>query len=309
MKNILITTSSFDLANFPQQDELSAKGFQVILNPYGKKMTEQQVTELIDETVVAMIAGTEPLTAAVLSKASALKVIVRCGIGMDNVDMKAAADLGIKVNNTPDGPTRSVAELTLAHILSLLRRVTESDRSIRNNKWQPLMGSLLYGQTVGVVGFGRIGKMVTALLSAFGARILVYDVLPVMGAEGVEYATLDRIFSESDIITLHVPYMEENHHLVNAAALAKMKPSAFLVNISRGGLVDDHALYEALTGKKIAGAALDCFEKEPYDGLLATLDNVQMSAHMGSYAAQARVKMEQDSCKVLLEELSAANII
>ena len=309
MKKILITTSSFDLSNFPEYDSLVKTGFDIQLNPYKKKMTEDQISGLMDENVVAMIAGTEPLTEAVMQKATGLKIIVRCGIGMDNVDQPAAEKLGIKVFNTPDAPTRSVAELTLGHILSLLRRIAESDRMVRAGKWQSLMGSLLYGQTVGVIGFGRIGKMVSRLLIAFGARVLVYDVFPQTGFEGVEIVSKERIFAESDVITLHLPYTKENHHLIGAEAMAQMKPGALIVNVSRGGLVDDAALYEAIKNKRIAGAALDCFEQEPYQGSLTECEEVQLTAHMGSYASQSRVKQEQDSCEVLIRELKSINLI
>ena len=211
--------------------------------------------------------------------------------------------------NTPDAPTRSVAELTLGHILSLLRRIAESDRMIREGKWQSLMGSLLFGQTVGVIGFGRIGKMVSRLLIAFGAKVLVYDVYPQIGFDGVEIVTRERIFAESDVLTLHLPYTKENHHLIGEEAFSQMKSGALIVNVSRGGLVDDEALYAAIKNKRIAGAALDCFEEEPYTGLLTSCETVQLTAHMGSYASQSRVKQEQDSCEVLVRELKSANLI
>jgi D-3-phosphoglycerate dehydrogenase len=309
MKKILITTSSFDLSNFTDISSLRNAGFEVQCNPFGKRLTEEQISNLMDDQVIAMIAGTEPLTESVMVKAPGLKIIVRCGIGLDNVDMEAAQNFGIKVFNTPDAPTRSVAELTLGHILSLLRRIAESDRLIRAAKWQSLMGSLLFGQTVGVIGFGRIGKMVSQLLIAFGAKVLVYDVYPQLGFDGVEIVTKERIFAESDILTLHLPYTKENHHLINAETFAQMKPGAFIVNVSRGGLIDDTALYEAIKNKSISGAALDCFEQEPYQGPLAGCEEVQLTAHMGSYASQSRVKQEQDSCEVLVRELKSINLI
>lgn len=309
MRKILISTSSFNLDNFSGKEELTKKGYEIVLNPYGKKMSEQQISELIDDSVTAMIAGTEPLTATILEKATGLKILVRCGIGMDNVDLEAAKKLGIKVFNTPDAPTRSVAELTLGHILSLLRRISESDRAIRHGKWQPLMGSLLYEQTVGIIGFGRIGKMVGNLLTLFGAKVLIHDDFARETNRDLNFVSKDEIFSNSDIVTLHLPYTKENHHLVNAEMLSKMKPSSFLVNISRGGLVDDSALYQAISDNKIAGAALDCFEQEPYTGPLVNCERVQLSSHMGSYASQSRVKQEQDSCTILMDELRIINLI
>lgn len=309
MPTILVTTSSFDLNNFPEYENLIASGFEVKFNPFGKKMTEAQILDLVDSNVVAMIAGTEPLTEIVLKKASSMKVLVRCGIGMDNVDLIAAKNLKISVFNTPDAPTRAVAELTLGHILGMLRRISESDRELRSGKWKPLMGSLLYGQLVGIIGFGRIGKMVSTLLKAFGAEILVHDAFTVNVSEDVKLVSMEQLLTESDIITLHLPYSSENHHIIDESALAKMKSSSFLVNVSRGGLIDESALYDAIKNKVIAGAALDCFEAEPYSGRLIELENVLLSAHMGSYAKQSRIKQELDSVEVLIRELKNLHII
>ncbi len=306
---ILITTSSFDLNNFIEYNALIRAGFEIILNPFGKKMTEDQISELMDENVIAMIAGTEPLTASVLSKAKKLKVIVRCGIGLDNVDIIAAYKLGIQVFNTPDAPTRSVAELTIAHILSLLRRVLESDRMIRDGQWKALMGSLLFQQTVGVVGYGRIGKMVSKFLQAFGAKVLVYDIFTQDKTEDVEFVSKQELLMQSDIITLHLPYTSDNHHFINKDAISLIKRNAIIVNVSRGGLIDDVALHKAISEEKIAGAALDCFEHEPYSGPLINCKNVLLTAHMGSYAIQSRIQQEVDSCKILVSELKKNSII
>jgi D-3-phosphoglycerate dehydrogenase len=306
---ILITTSSFNLDNFLAKHLLISMGFTIITNPYQKKMTEKQIFDMIDDKVIAMIAGTEPLTETVLKKATSLKIVVRCGIGIDNVDLVYANKLGIRIFNTPDAPTRSVAELTIAHILSILRRVTESDRMIRNGQYKALVGSLLYEQTVGVIGYGRIGKMVSNLLLAFGAKVLVYDSFENQTSNEIKFVSIDDILSESDIITLHIPYTIENHHFINEHTFCKIKKGAIVVNVSRGGLIDDYALYNAIMERKIAGAALDCFEQEPYNGPLIGCNNVQLTAHMGSYAKQSRIQQEIDSCNILIRELKLNNII
>lgn len=303
MRKLLFTTSSFDLKNFAERTAVEAAGFELILNPFGKRLTESQVVEFLDNQVVGMVAGVEPLTESVLRRAKSLKVISRCGIGLDNVNLEAAKKLDISVFNTPDAPTRSVAELTLAHILSLARRIPESDRAIRTGKWQAMMGSLLARQTVGVIGFGRIGRMVTHLLRAFDARVLVHDEISVTPEKGVEVVSLERLMMDSDIITLHIPYSPTTHHLINAERLALMKPSALLVNVARGGLIDETALFAALQEKRLAGAALDCFEVEPYSGSLVDCESVQMTAHMGSYAREARGMMEQEACANLVNGL------
>ena len=298
---LLFSTSSFDLGNLADREAVEAAGFELVLNPFGKRLTEAQAAELLDSDVVGMVAGVEPLTEEVILGAPSLKVIVRCGIGLDNVDLDATRRLGISVYNTPDAPTQSVVELTMAHILSLCRRIPESDRAIRAGRWGSLMGSLLARQTVGVIGYGRIGRKVCGMLRAFGARVLVHDALPITGQEdSSEVVSLHELLSTSDIVTLHLPYSPETHHLIDAERLSLMKTTALLVNISRGGLVDEEALHEALEAGRLRGAALDCFEVEPYFGPLVNCDNVQFTAHMGSYAREARKMMEAQACEVLL---------
>lgn len=310
MPRILFTTSSFELANFEAKSELEKKGFDFLVNPYGKRLTEDQVDELLTDDVVGMIAGLEPLTRRVLENAKGLKVIARCGIGMDNVDLVAAKEMGISVYNTPDAPTRAVAELTLAHILSLCRRILESDASLRSGNWNPLMGRLLARQTVGIVGFGRIGKMVSELLIGFGCRILVFDPYPAVSI--VDYVTrvsLEELLHESDVVTLHLPYMPQTHHLINQSRLDQMKSNALLINVARGGLIDEAALLKTMEEKKIAGAALDCFEEEPYSGPLLSLQNIQATTHMGSYAQEARSMMESEACTVMVNGLKNLGLL
>lgn len=303
MPKLLFTTSTFNLDNFTDRAAIELAGYEIVLNHYGKRLTESQVGELLDDQVVGMVAGVEPLTEAVIRGAKALKVISRCGIGLDNVDIQFAKTKGISVFNTPNAPTLAVAELTLAHILSLARRVPECDRAIRQGRWQPLMGFLLARQTVGIIGFGRIGKMVAKLLHAFGAKILVHDMLPMKAAEAIEIATLDELLAQSDIVTLHLPYGPTTHHFINAETLAQMKSNALLINVARGGLIDEDALLSAIQAKRLGGVALDCFEEEPYTGPLLACDRVQMTAHMGSYAQEARAMMEAEACTSLVHGL------
>lgn len=260
--------------------------------------------ELLTGDVIGMIAGVEPLTERVLGSAENLKVISRCGVGMDNVDLNAAQRLGIQVTNTPDAPTLPVAELTMAHILNLLRHVSQSDKAIRNSVWEPMMGALLNGKTVGIIGFGRIGKKVASLVQAFGANVLVYDIFSGTSAETIKKVELNELLSNSDIITLHLPYNAENHHFISVREISQMKASTLVLNISRGGLIDEGALAEALMDGKIAGAGLDAFEKEPYTGPLCQFPNVLLTAHMGSYAKEARLIQEQEAVKNLFSKLA-----
>lgn len=299
--NILITTSSFDAEILSLFD---THNLEAILNPYKRKLTENEVAGLIQQyQPIGMIAGVEPLTDAVLKKAPFLKVISRCGIGMDSVDLVVAEGLGIKVTNTPDAPTIPVAELTIGLMISLIRSLHVSDSSIRDGHWDRPMGGLLYGKTIGIIGCGRIGSYVAKLLTAFGCNLIGYDPFCARH-DSLVLTTLEDLLRVSDLVSLHLPYSEDNHYLINAGRIALMKNGAMLINASRGGLVDEAALVEALESGKLAGAAFDCFEHEPYVGPLAQLSNTLLTAHIGSYAREGRKIMEQQAMENLIGGLN-----
>ena len=304
---VLITTSTFNLDNFAQLELLNKAQIEVKLNPFATRLTEDQAIELLGANTIGLIAGLEPLTGRVLNSAKSLKVIARVGTGLDSVDLVAAKKLGITVLNTPDAPTQAVAELTLGHILGLLRNIPQADRQIRNGVWKGLMGSLLQTKTVGIIGFGRIGKRVAALLSAFGAKIIISD----EQTTSTDYLNvgLDELCAKSDVITLHLPYNASTHHIINEKQLNMMKNGSYVVNISRGGLVDEDALLAALKSGQIAGAALDCFEHEPYEGELRNFENVQITAHMGSYARETRDLMEREASQLLVNALQEIKLL
>ena len=304
---VLISTSSFNLANFAQLSDLKKAGVEVKLNPFATRLTEEQVIDLLGTDTIGLIAGLEPLTQNVLKSAKSLKVIARVGTGLDSVDLVAAKELEIIVLNTPDAPTKAVAELTIAHILGLLRHVSQADRQIRSGVWKGLMGSLLETKTVGIVGFGRIGKRVATLLSAFGASVIISDAQVKSG--DFQNVGLDELCTRSDVVSLHLPYSEATHHIIDEKRMNLMKKGSFIVNISRGGLVDEAMLLVALKSGHIAGAALDCFEQEPYEGELRNLENVQITAHMGSYARETRDLMEQEASRLLVNALHEKNLL
>lgn len=304
---ILISTSSFNLDNFSELSVIRSSGIEVKLNPFKTRLTEDQVIELLGAESVGLIAGLESLNSRVLRSATALKVIARVGTGLDSVDLGEAAKLGIKVLNTPDAPTSAVAELTLGHILGLLRNIAKSDRQIRDNKWQGQMGTLLETKTVGVVGFGRIGQRVAKLVASFGAKVIVSD--PYTDTTEYENCALDELCQRVDVLTLHLPYVEKTHNLIGSRQFQLMKKGSFVINVSRGGLIDEIALLQALESEHIAGAALDCFEQEPYFGPLSKLENVQMTAHMGTYARETRDQMEREASLLLVKALREMKIV
>jgi len=297
MKLILATTSSFSVGA-----ALEAAGYRVETNPFKRKLTEQEVLDLVvKHKPVGLFAGVEPLTRRVLEAGlPSLRVVSRCGVGLDTVDLAAAEQLGIAVYNTPDAPSPAVAELTLALMLAVLRKVPQADASLRAGKWQALQGRLLAGKTVGVVGMGRIGARVAELCRAFGCRVLACDPRP--GFDGVP---LPRLLAEADVVTLHLPLLAQTRHGIDPFA---MKKGAVLINCSRGGLVDEAALEKALREGHLAGAGLDVFEQEPYAGPLRELPQVVMTCHMGSAAEECRARMEREAADNLISHLGALEV-
>ena len=308
MSKVLITTSSFSLGNFAQAKSLHDAGISLEMNPHGRRLSEDEVAELVATDVIAILAGLEPLTDRVLSNAKSLRVIARCGTGLDSVDLQAASRLGIDVFNTPDAPTQAVAELTIAHMLNSLRHISTTDSNMRSGKWTPTMGSLLATKTVGLIGVGRIGSAVAKLAQAFGTRVIGFD--PVVSSHNsVELLSLDEVLNQADIVSLHVPINDQTHHILNANTISRMKPGSIVVNVSRGGLIDESALHDALKSQHLSGAALDCFEDEPYSGPLLQIPGVHVTAHMGSYARETRDLMEVEASTNLVNGLRKRGLI
>lgn len=309
MPKVLITTSSFNVAAVESLALLRQAGYEIVTNPHGRKLSEDEAAALLGDDVVGMVAGTEPLTRRVLSGARGLKLVSRCGIGLDSVDLAAAAELGIEVTNTPDAPSAAVAELTLGLMLDQLRRISQADRQIRAGQWKPLMGGLLAARTVGIVGYGRIGRKVARLAQAFGARVLATDAAGVAPDGIAEASALEPLLAQADIVTLHMPSPKSAGHFLDAARLGMMKRGAVLVNTARGGLVDEAALAQAIRDGRLGGAALDTYEKEPYIGPLAELPQVVLTAHMGSYAEESRGIMEREAADNLYKGLAMRGLV
>lgn len=299
LKTILVTTSSFGLESSEPLNLMQSAGFEYIVNPYSRKLSEEELIALLSEHKPPyIIAGTETYNRSVLDVAKPfLKIISRCGVGVDGIDLAAAAEFGIKVKNTPDAPTRAVAELTIGIMLDVLRRISLTDRNIRNGKFDKFMGNLLFEKVIGIIGYGRIGRQVAHYAESFGCKVIFHE-------PGNQNSTsLDNLLKEADIVTLHCPLNAETKNIINAEALCKMKKTAILLNISRGGLLDENALIQSLENKQIAGAGMDCFEKEPYSGELIKFDNIVLTSHIGSYAKESRIKQEIDAVKNILEDV------
>lgn len=302
---ILISSRSFGIDE-SAIETIKKAGFTVVLNPYKRKLTEDELIELLDEDVVGIIAGTEKITERVLKNAKSLQVISRYGVGLDNIDLEATARRGITVCSSPDAPTQAVAELTLALILNLYRRISEVDRNLRSNEWNPLMGRLLFGKTLGIIGLGRIGKAVVKLVQPFHSTIMAHDPNPdneFISAYNVKLSSLKKVLSGSDIISLHASLTKETYHLIGPKEFALMRKDAIILNTARGSLIDEEALIEALEKGIIGGAALDVFEEEPYHGRLKNFDNVILTPHIGSLTNETRIRMELETAENLLNAL------
>jgi phosphoglycerate dehydrogenase-like enzyme len=239
-----------------------------------------------------ILVATTPLTAEVIAAAPRLKLIQHQGVGYDNVDVAAAAQVGIPIGLTPEGTSKPVAEHVILLILSLYRNIFVANRTLREGQWlqwqlRPQSYNLV-GKRMGIVGLGRIGREVARRTRAFECQLVYYDVMrapaEVETELEVEYVPFDDLLAQSDIITLHLPRTEETQGMIGAAQLARMKPTALLINTARGGLVDEAALYQALTSRQIAGAGLDVFAVEPpgVDNPLLHLDNVAATPHIAA---------------------------
>ena len=292
---VYISTTTF--AEYSQRplDLLKERKVDFELNSCNRKLSEEEIKGILSTGAYSgIIAGTEPLTKEVLESAKNLGVISRVGVGMDNVDLEAAKKLKIKVFNTPDVLTDSVAELTLGLMLCCLRKITLLDRNIREGVWKKQMGQLLKGKTVGLIGFGRIGQRVGQLVNAFGASIMFYDI------KNEKSVTLKKLITSADIISIHAGSKDA---VIGKKEIEIMKQGVILINTSRGVAINEKDLLDGLKSGKVLSAGLDVFESEPYSGELKNLDNVVMTAHVGSYAKESRMAMEIEAVENLLKGL------
>lgn len=302
---VLISTVPFgSLPNHDPLGLLEAARVRYQLNPFGRRLTEPELVELIHDVSI-LIAGTEPITTEVMEAAPQLRLIARVGIGLDSVDLEAARMRGIAVTYTPEAPAPAVAELTVGLMLDLLRSISRADRLMHSKHWRRFLGRRLDGLTVGVLGVGRVGKRVIRILRGGfpNVRILANDIQPdfSFGEElGIEWVEKNKLYANSDIVTLHLPLTQITNRLITEREIGMMKPSAFIINTSRGGIVDESALATALTSGCLAGAAIDVFDREPYSGVLTDIEPCILTCHMGSMSEDCRAAMETEAVEDVL---------
>ena len=282
-------------------DALDAAAVEVLRNAGHDVVIDEcdavRLLQIVGGAEALLVRSRTKVTKEVIAAAQRLKVIGRAGVGLDNIDVEAAKAAGIRVVNAPESLTNAVAELTLGQMLNLSRSLARADASMRAGKWEKkeLLGGELAGKTLGLLGIGRIGGRVADLARAFGMRIVAYD--PYLNAQQVQahgatkLETVDAVLERADFVSIHVPLTPETKGLLNAPRFARMKETAFVLNLARGGIIDEKALVDALDKGHIAGAALDVFEKEPPEASpLTRHPRIVLTPHVGGNTAEAQEK-------------------
>ena len=303
---VVVTFPGYDVDGPSSGRLLTQAGLSIRLEPKLGARTSTEVIALLGEAV-AVIASNDPFSADVFDACPNLKVIARTGVGVDAIDVQAATKAGVAIAIAPGTNEETVADHTLALMLALVRRLFQHDQSLRERRWDragAITPNDLVGATVGVIGAGTIGRGVIRRVLAFGSRVLVHDPALTSPPEGTELATLDQLLSESDVVTLHVPLLDQTRNLIGASELALMRPTAVLVNASRGGVVDETALTRALRNGRLAAAGLDVFEEEPpFDSELLDLPNVIVTPHIAGISHRAIAAMNELASKSVIAVL------
>jgi D-3-phosphoglycerate dehydrogenase len=263
------------------------------LNPVSRKLTREETVDFL-QGAVGLLAGLEQLDETVFSKTPELRAIARIGVGMDTVDVGAASQYNIKVSNTPEAPTHAVAEMTLAALLSCIRRLIPANQALHEGRWEKEIGFSLYGSTVLLVGYGRIARCFEKLLLPFGTHILIFDPLYSGGTQ------LEDLLPKADVISLHA---SGNSQILGDKELALVKPGAILLNSARGGLIKEEAVCQALREDRLSWYWADSFETEPYEGSLTALPNAVLTPHISTYTSLCRKEMELQAAQNLLRDL------
>ena len=307
MSKALITTAPFGDKNRFPLELLEASNIEYLINPLGRKLKEEELAEMVSDFDV-LIAGTEPITDMVMSRAPRLKLISRVGIGLDSVDLLAAERRNILVSYTPDAPAPAVAELTVGLMLTLLRSVHVANAQMHRGEWHRYFGRRIPEVTIGIIGVGRIGGRVLRRLAGFGTpRVLVNDIHPntkVVPEFKLEWVDKEEIYRHADIISLHLPLTAQTKNMIRREHLMLMKPDAMIINTSRGGIINELDLAEVLNAGHLSGAAIDVFEHEPYNGALAQIDRCLLTSHMGSMSIDCRTRMEIEATEEVVRFLT-----
>jgi len=303
---ILITPRSFASFSDKPLKMLTEKDYKIKRNNTGRPYKKEEMLKLIRD-VDGIIIGIDELSAEIIEEANALKVISKYGIGLDNIDIDTATNKKIIVTSTPTANVDAVADLAFGLILSLARRIPEADKKTKSGKWGKITGKSVWEKTIGIIGLGKIGKQVVKRARGFEMNILAFDIVKdkkFAQKYGIKYVNLEKLLRKSDYISIHIPLNDTTQNMISYEELEKMKKDAFLINTSRGGIVDEEALYNALRNNKLRGAALDAYKNEPLkESPLKELDNVIMTPHIGAYTEEAIDNMGIQAAQNLIDFL------
>lgn len=300
MTAVAITPRSFRQTPGEHHDVLGASPLEVRFPDKDRPLEERELIELV-RGCDGLIVGVDPVSERVI-EAGPLRVVVKYGSGTDNIDLSAADRLGVKVSSTPGANARSVAELTIALLFALARHVVVHDRTVRAGSWSRRGGIELAGKRLGVIGYGAVGREVARLAASLGMHVVAHD--PFVENPDVELVDLDDLLASCDAVSLHVPLDDSTRGMIGAEALKRMRSGALLVNTARGGLVDEHALADALSSGRLGGAGLDVFADEPPVGSpLLRLENVVVSPHAGAATVEAAQRTAIQAVRQLLRDL------
>ena len=277
-------------------------GIEVVNQP---DISPEELLEVIPDYPCMVVRSRTKVTKEVIEAGTALKAIVRAGVGLDNIDVAYAKEKGVNVLNTPGASTQSVAELTIAYLMALARNISQMTASMKAGKWEKksFLGSEVAGKTLGLIGSGRIGKAVADRASALGMSVIAYDPY-LTELPGVTLMDLDSLLKEADYISLHVPHTDETHNILNTETFQKMKEGVRIINCGRGGTIDEKALIQAIQDGIVAGVALDVYAEEPLtDPQLFSLDQVIGSPHIGAGTSEAKARVGQEAAQNVIETL------
>jgi D-3-phosphoglycerate dehydrogenase len=303
---VLVTPRSFGSTSRRPVEILKEKGYELIFNPHERPYTKAEMLEIVPE-IDGIIIGIDPFDEEIIKLAPKLKVISKYGVGIDNIDLKTADERGIIVTNTPNANNDAVADLAFGLILALARRIPEADRETKAGNWKKIIGSSVYGKTLGVIGTGKIGRALIERARGFKMEVLAFDLYEdkeFARNNNLKYVTLEKLLKEADYISIHLPLNEATRNLISIREFLKMKNTAYLINTSRGGIIDEKALYQALKSGQIRGAALDAYVNEPPENSpLKELDNIIMTSHNGAYTREAIAEMGIQAAQNLIDVL------
>ncbi len=309
MENVLVSSRSFGTASEFGEKALIERGFNVLrIAPEERPIDEEKMIRIVSEEMpVIILCGAEPITRNVIARCTNLRMIMKHGVGIDNINIDAATERKIPVANAPGTNTESVADLTIALMLTVLRGVVDVVNSTKKGAWDRYIGHELGAVTVGVIGTGRIGFSVIQRLQGFGSKILAYDVIQnesLIGKPNFQYCSLEHLLRNSDIVTLHAPLTTDTKNLIGHQELTLMKKTAYLLNLARGELVDEKALFTFLQQNHIAGAAADVFAVEPpQSSPLLRLENFMATPHIAAYTYEAMERMDKVCYETIISTL------